>query len=162
MLDNLGFHTDRDLHAELATLDQRIISLSAQTGHGSSWTDIPNAWAELDNTRFRVRVLRREAAMEDQRLHRLDAAVRIVGDPVLGFIAYVVFGPAALPIAPLYEIRLIDPNGIYTVPESIRTNLPASRVDAAVKAARSSEVIAQRAAVWGDNPNDYRVQITAF
>lgn len=129
MIDVLGFHDDRDYHAELTALRAEIRALThkVEDGRFYSYEDRHNTYGRLDNLHRQEQVLVREAAMEDQRLARLADAVRLVGDVELGFIAYVVFGPAALPIRPLYEVRLIDEYG-YTVPSCIRTNLPAERV----------------------------------
>ncbi|WP_448333545.1 hypothetical protein [Streptomyces sp. DSM 41534] len=136
MLDILGLHTDRDYHAELAALPRGIDTLT-------------------------IRALTREAAIEDQRLNRLASAVHIVGEPTLGFIAYVAFGPDALPIAPLYEVRLIEPDGIYTVSDGIRTNLPAERVEGAKQQLLADDAV-RHAKLWGFDPTQYRVQVTAF
>jgi hypothetical protein len=78
----------------------------------------------------------------------------------LGFIAYVVFGPKALPLEPLYEVRLIDPSG-YTVPDTIRTNLPASRVEKVRRKLLSVDARAN-ARLWGYQVCEYRVQVTPF
>ncbi|MFD8516519.1 hypothetical protein ACFV27_36945 [Streptomyces antimycoticus] len=136
MIDILGFHTDRDYQAELAALPHDIDTLT-------------------------IRTLTREAALENQRLNRLASAVRFAGDPTLGFIAYVAFGPDALPIPPLYEVRLIEPDGIYTVPDSVRTNLPAERVEGAKRQLLAEDAV-RHAKLWGFDPTQYRVQVTAF
>ena len=136
MIDTLGFHTDRDFHAELATIQPDIDTLT-------------------------IRTLIKEAAMEDQRLARLAEAFLVVGDPALGFIAYVAFGPEALPLATMYEVRLIEPGGIYTVPGAIRSNLPAGRVEAAKQQLRTEEA-ARHAKLYGFDVRQYSVQVTPF
>ncbi|MFE9812349.1 hypothetical protein [Streptomyces sp. NPDC005548] len=162
MIDVLGFHDDRDLHTELAALRRDLEATAARctiAGFSSpeqSW----NTWGRLDSLRHQIRVLTREAAMEDQRLHRLAQAVQIVGDVDLGFIAYVAFGPQALPVEPLYEVRLIDPNG-YTVPGTIRTNLPAARLEDARQALMTVDGPAY-ARRFGYQWRGYSVQTTAF
>lgn len=162
MIDVLGFHDNRDYHAELATLRREINTLTIKVTSGSfySYEDRHNTYGHLDSLTHRESVLVREAAMENQRLDRLADAVRMAGDAELGFIAYVVFGPDALPVEPLYEVRLIDEYG-YTVPGSIRTNLPAGRVENAstqlmtVDGPRYARECALRFV-------GYRVQVTAF
>lgn len=162
MLDLLGFHEDRDLHTELAALRRDYDATAARCTNAAfatpehSW----NTWGRLDSLRHQIRVLTREAAMEDQRLQRLAQAVQIVGDIDLGFIAYVTFGPAALPVEPLYEIRLIDPDG-YTVPDTIRTNLPADRVEDARQALLTVDGPAY-ARRFGYRWRGYSVQVTPF
>lgn len=161
MIDTLGSR-DRDLHAELATLQNEIdVTLARVTANNFSTPETGwNTWSHLDNLRFRHRILAKEAAMEDQRLDRLTQAVRAVGDPELGFIAYVVFGPSAVPVEPLYEIRLIDGNG-YTIPESVRTNLPADRLGRAQ--GQLQTVLAPRfARARGESARNYQVQVTPF
>lgn len=162
MLDVLGLHTDRDYQAELATLRTRIRALTAQVtaGRFHSWEARHNTRGELYNLRRQETVLVREAAMEDQRLTRLADAVRLVGDADLGFVAYVVFGPSALPVAPLYEVRLVDEYG-HTVPGSVRTNLPADRVER-VKTELLTVDGPADARMWGRPFSGYEVQVTPF
>lgn len=162
MLDVLGFHTDRDYQTELDTLNREIRALTNKVtgGHFYSYEDRHNTYGRLDNLNNQARVLAREAAMETQRLDRLADAVCLVGDADLGFIAYVVFGPAALPLEALYEVRLIDPDG-YTVPGTIRTNLPADRVQAASRKLMAVDGPAY-ARVWGHRMSEYHVQVTPF
>lgn len=163
MITALGFHTDRDLHAELAALqsDIRITTARCATNNFPTPETGWNTWSHLDNLRFRYRVLAKEAAMEDQRINRLARAVQQVGDADLGFIAYVVFGPNALPVEPLYEIRLIDGYGYTVAPDSLRTNIPANRLESARH--DLLHVVAPRyARDMGEDVRDFRVQVTAF
>jgi hypothetical protein len=163
MLDVIGFHTDRDYQAELDTLNREIRALTIKVTEGRfySYEDRHNTYGRLDNLHRQAGVLTREAAMETQRLDRLEAAVRLLGDAALGFVAYVVFGPAALPLEPLYEVRLIDPDG-YTVPDMIRTNLPAARVDKARTQLLTVDGPAHER-MWGRKwAAGYRVQVTSF
>ncbi|MFF7335385.1 hypothetical protein [Streptomyces sp. NPDC008150] len=148
MIDQLGYHDTRDLRAELTALDAQIARTRAY---------------DTQQTLLRRRpVLVREAAMEDQRLHRLATAVHQAGDLDLGVLAYIVYGPKALPVAPLYEVRLIDENG-YTVPGAVRTNLPADRVEKA-----RTELMTVDGPKWARMyghrwvPSRHRVQTTAF
>jgi hypothetical protein len=162
MLDTLGFHIDPDYQAELDTLNREITALTNRVTDGLfySYEDRHNTHGRLHNLQSRARVLTREAAMEDQRIRRLANAVRAAGDAELGFIAYVVFGPAALPVEPLYEVRLIDEDG-YTVPGTIRTNLPASRV---ARASRQLMTVdgPKYARMYGRRWVGSRVQVTPF
>lgn len=162
MIDNLGFHVDRDYQAELDSLNRQINATTGriEVGLFHSYEDEWNTRGRLTTLQTHARVLAREVAMENQRLDRLTAAVRVAGDPVLGFIAYVVFGPKALPLETLYEVRLIDANG-YTVPGSVRTNLPASRVEAASQRVLDVEG-RENARIWGEQLCEYRVQVTPF
>ncbi|MFB7592389.1 hypothetical protein [Streptomyces sp. NPDC056169] len=163
MIDNLGFHTDRDFHTELATLQSEITILTAQVGHSHSWEARHNALAQLDHLRGRADVIAREAAAADANQERLAAAVRLVGDIDLGFIAYVVFGPAALPMQPRYEVRLIERRGGYTVPGTVRRDLTEEQI---VEAQR--EVLAEtlkpggHARLWNQTAHDFRTQVTAY
>lgn len=162
MIDNLGLHTDRDHQTELDGINREIAAVTARITIGGFYSpeDRHNTYGRLDSLNTQQRTLLREAAMENQRLDRLADAVRTVGDYQLGFIAYVVFGPKALPLEPLHEVRLIDPNG-YTVPGTVRTNLPASRVE---KARRKLLTVDARAdaRIWGGQVCEYRVQATPF
>lgn len=162
VIDNLGFHVDRDYQAELDSLNRQINATTGRIEIGlfHSYEDEWNTRGRLATLQTHARDLAREVAMENQRLDRLTAAVRVAGDPVLGFIAYVVFGPKALPLEPLYEVRLIDPNG-YTVPDTVRTNLPADRVASARKKLLAEDRIAN-ARIWGAQLCEYRVQVTPF
>lgn len=163
MITSLGFHTDRDLHTELAALQSDIRITTARCAN-NTWSTPEtgwNTWGHLDNLRFRYRVLAKEAAMEDQRINRLTHAVQQVGDPQLGFIAYVIFGPNALPVEPLYEIRLIDSYGYTVATDSLRTNIPARRLESARR--DLLHVVAPRyARDMGMDVRDLRVQVTAF
>ena len=162
MIDNLGFHTDRDHQNELDRINREIAAVTGRITIGGFYSpeDRWNTHGRLTNLQNQQRALLREVAMENQRLDRLAKAVRLVGDPELGFIAYVVFGPKALPLEPLYEVRLIDPSG-YTVPDTIRTNLPADRVDKARRKLLAEDARAN-ARLWGYQVCEYRVQVTAF
>ena len=162
MIDNLGLHTNHDHQAELDRLNREINAITGRITVGlfHSPEDRWNTHGRLTNLQNQQRTLLREVAMENQRLDRLAKAVRLVGDPELGFIAYVVFGPKALPLEPLYEVRLIDPNG-YTVPDTIRTNLPAGRVEKARRKLLAEDARAN-ARLWGYQVCEYRVQVTAF
>ena len=163
MIDTLGFHVDRNYRAELDDLNTRIARLSDRVTANwfSTFEERTNTWSQLGHLRFRAHALTKEVAMEDQRIGRLTDALQIVGDPAIGFIAYVAFGPDALPLDAMYEVRLIEPNGIYTVPGGVRTNLPESRVESAVEQLRC-EVAARHAKDNGFDAGAYRVQVTAF
>lgn len=165
MLDYLGFHTDRDFHAELATLQTEIKALTGQVEIGlfHSWEAAQNTRGRLASLQHRADVIAREAAAQDTNLDRLAQAVRLVGDIDLGFIAYVVFGPAALPMETRYEVRLIERRGGYTVPGSVRRDLTEDQV---VEAQR--EVFAEalrpggHARLWNQTGHDFRTQVTAY
>jgi hypothetical protein len=162
VIDYLGFHTDRDFHTELAALRREIDYLTLHVTQGSfhSYEAGWNTRTRLDGLLHQETILAREAAMEDQRIQRLANAVQIVGDAELGFIAYVAFGPAALPLETLYEVRLIDPNG-YTVPGTVRTNLPVDRLDRAKTRLMTVDGPAY-ARERGLRFRGYRVQVTHF
>jgi hypothetical protein len=164
VIDVLGFHDERDYHAELATLQAEINALTSkvQGGRFYSYEDRHNTYGRLDNLTSRARTLTTEAAMEDQRIRRLADAVQIAGDADLGFIAYVVFGPQALPMQTLYEVRLVDEYG-YTVPGTVRTNLPADRVAKASNRLMTVDGPAY-ARMYGRRwvPSDHQVQVTPF
>ncbi|MET7713730.1 hypothetical protein [Streptomyces sp. NPDC005407] len=163
MIDTLGFHTDTDLHAELATLQRDIDRLTARVT--ADWFHTPedrhNTWSHLDNLLFRANSLTKEIAAEDENLNRLADAVRTVGDPDLGFIAYVVFGPTALPMETRYEIRVIDRTGGYSVPGSIRRNVTADQVTETQREALQFAV-RHDGRLWGRTIRDYRIQVTAY
>lgn len=164
MLDNLGFHTDRDYRAELAALQHDIDTLTARAAAGfHSYEDRQNTYSSLDTLRRRARVLQDLAAVEDAEMARLEAAFRTVGDPDLGFIAYVVYGPTALPIARCYEVRLIERLGGYSVPGAVRRYVSEDRV-VEVQRELYAEVLKPggQASVWGRTARDYRVQVTAY
>lgn len=162
MLDTLGFHTNRDYQAELHTIRAEIRALTNKVTDGRfySYEDRHNTHARLNNLHRQANTLTREAAMEDQRLNRLNTAVRTAGDIDLALIAYVVFGPSALPMAALYEVRLVDEDG-YTVPSCVRTNLPADRVERARREFMTVDGPAY-ARMLGRRFAGYRVQITPF
>jgi hypothetical protein len=162
VIDNLGFHVVRDYQTELTQLNREITALTRKVTIGSFYSheDRHNTYGRLSDLQARAAPLTTELAMETQRLDRLAAAVRIVGDAQLGFIAYVVFGPKALPLEPLYEVRLLDPNG-YTVPGTVRSNLPASRVEKTRQELLTVDAKAN-VRIWGDQLSAYRVQVTPF
>jgi hypothetical protein len=162
VIDTLGFHTDRDYHEELTEIRKEINALTGRVAMDvfHSWEARHNTTARLVDLHAQAAVLTREAAMEDQRIQRLADAVRVVGDADLGFITYVVFGPNALPLTPLYEVRLVDPDG-YTVPGTVRTNLPADRIDRAKQQLMTAEGPAY-ARERGLRFTGYRVQVTPF
>lgn len=165
MIDNLGFHTERDLAAELATLNReiRILEVRITTGAFNPFEDRHNAWGQLDNLRSRAEALTQEIAAEDFALNRLADAIHTVGDVDLGFIAYVVFGPAALPVQPLYDVRVIERRGDYTVPDAVRRNVPAD--DVARTEAELLDLVMARgghADLWGLARSDFRTQATAY
>lgn len=165
MIDTLGFHTDRDLQGELATLQREIDQLTTRVTVG--WFHSPeaelNTWADLDNRRQRAAILTRDIAAEDEELERLASAIRTVGDPDLGFIAYVVFGPHALPMQARYEVRIIERCGGYTVPGMVRRNLTASQIQST-----GDDLMRQilkrdgHADMWGKNWHAYQVLQTAY
>lgn len=165
MLDNLGFHTDRDLHAELATLTREISALNGRIDMGVfySWEDETNTRNRLDNLTWRAGLLTEEIARADADTDRLVAAIRTVGDADLGFIAYVVYGPQVLPVPPLYEVRVIERRGGYTVPGTVRRRLTADQV---VETEREvlHEVLRPggHADVWGCTHHAYRTQVVAY
>ena len=163
MIDTLGFHTDRDLNAELAELQRHINGLVGrlETGCFFHYEDRWNTQSRLDNLRYQADVIAREAAIEDASIDRLAAAVRTVGDPDLGFIAYVVFGPDALPMEALHEVRLIERTGSYTVGGSIRRNVPADKVSETERELLTVDA-KRHARLWGRTIRDYRTQVTAY
>ncbi|MEU5490301.1 hypothetical protein AB0G98_21500 [Streptomyces sp. NPDC020196] len=164
VIDNLGFHTDRDLHAELATLDRELAGINARTTTGNfhSHEDRINTWSRQDSLQYRRTQLLEDIAQDDAETDRLLAAIRTVGDPDLGFIAYVVFGPAVLPIPALYEVRVIERDG-YTVPGTVRRQVTADQV-AATEQDLLDDVLKPNgyAAAWGHVRRDYRTQVTAY
>ncbi|MGW4270806.1 hypothetical protein ACWEGQ_00210 [Streptomyces seoulensis] len=162
MIDNLGFHTHPDYTTELTTIQTEIRSLTSRINIGNfhNWEAHHNTWSHLHDLHAQEKNLLREIAMENQRLNRLETALRAVGDIHLGFIAYIVFGPAALPVEAMYEVRLLDDNG-YTVPDTVRTNLPASRIESAKRHLLTVDA-PKHARLWGAHVSDYRVQVTPF
>ncbi|MFE7547029.1 hypothetical protein [Streptomyces gardneri] len=165
MLDTLGFHANRDFHAELATLQTEIQALTGQIQIGlfHSWEAEHNTRARLASLQHRADVIAREAAADDANINRLAQAVRLVGDIDLGFIAYVVFGPAALPMETRYEVRLIERRGGYTVPGSVRRDLTEAQVAEAQREV-FTEVLRPggRARLWNQTAHDFRTQVTAY
>jgi len=163
MIDVCGFHTDPDYRDELATVNAEINALTNKiTGRRfHSYEDNHNTYGRLGDLQGQARTLIREAAMQDQRLDRLARAVHHAGDAVLGFIAYVTFGPTALGLEPLYEVRLLDPSG-RTVPGTIRSNLPARRVQKTRIRLLTQDGPAYMR-MWGRTwTSGYRAQATAF
>ncbi|MFJ2279286.1 hypothetical protein ACIOEZ_34620 [Streptomyces sp. NPDC087866] len=165
MIDNLGVHTDRDLNTELDALTRQINALTGQFAidlfHSpeAKW----NAQAELTNCQVRAQLLAEELAAETAEQDRLTDAIRTVGDPTLGFIAYVLLGPAALPVQPLYEVRVIERDGGYTVPSLVRRRVTAEDV-AETQRELLNAVVARggHAELWGHTIRDYRTQVTAY
>ena len=165
MINNLGYHTDRDLTTELATLNREIAALTGRITIGlfhspeAAW----NTSGQLANAQTRAALIADELDAENAELNRLTAAIRTVGDPTLGFIAYVVFGPAALPVKPLYEVRVIERGNGYTVPNLVRRRVAAEDVlevqrellTAAVKRGGHADV-------WGYTIREYRTLVTAY
>ncbi|MFD9721059.1 hypothetical protein [Streptomyces sp. NPDC059076] len=165
MIDNLGFHTDRDLQSELAAVQRQVNALEGRVTVGLFYSpeDRHNTYGQLTNLQVRANTLAAELAAENEELDRLTAAVRIVGDPDLGFIAYVVFGPAALPMESRYEVRVIERRGGYTVPGTVRRNIPAAVVSEASRELLTAVVKrGGHAELWGNTIRDYRVQVTAY
>ncbi|MGW1409427.1 hypothetical protein [Streptomyces sp. NPDC002403] len=165
MIDSLGFNTDRDLDAELDTLNREINALTGQIAI-NNFHSPEAAWntsAQLTNYLGRAERLAEELATEQAELGRLAAAIRAVGNPHLGFIAYVVFGPAALPTAPLYEVRVIERVGGYTVPGLVRRRVAAEDVVETQRELLAAVVKrGGHAEVWGRTIRGYRTQVTAY
>lgn len=165
MIDNLGFHTDNDLHTELTNLNRQITALAGRLDIGNfySWEDRYNTDSHLTNLQARAERLTNEIAEADADTDRLLAAIRLVGDAELGFIAYVVYGPQVLPVPPLHEVRLIERDGGYTVPGTVRRRVPADQVTA-VERELLTGVVARggHARIWGRTIRAYRTQVTAY
>ncbi|MGW5003307.1 hypothetical protein ACWEP8_37265 [Streptomyces hydrogenans] len=170
MIDNLGFHTDHDIHAELADIQRQITSLTAQVANAGSYEDRFNAEGRLAGLQARASVLTDEVAAADANHERLATAVTATGNPLLGFLAYVALGPRALPavpsgrpMEPLHEIRVIERLGGYTVPGTVRRNLTADQVDKA-KAEALAEVLKPggHAHLWGQKATDLDTQVLAY
>ncbi|MFJ7990275.1 hypothetical protein [Streptomyces sp. NPDC096351] len=166
MLDNLGFHTDRDYHAELDTLNTEINALTGQFEIGlfHSWEAQQNASNRLASLQHRADVIARAAAADDANQNRLAEAVRLVGDIDLGFIAYVVFGPDALPMPARYEIRLIERHGRgYTVPGTTRRDLTEDQLDEVTRELYTEALRpGGHARLWGLDGRDYRTVVTKY
>ncbi len=161
MINVLGLHDDRDLHAELATVKREYDVTLARVAIGG-FDQYETGWntsARLSALHTQVHELTRLAAMEDQRIQRLADAISVVGDPVLGFIAYVALGIDALPVDAMYEVRIIQ--GGYGIGDGVRTNLPARRVETATRDLKAG-VVRRHARLWDNDPDDYQVQVTAF
>lgn len=165
MIDCLGFHTDRDLDTELATLTREINALTGQVEIGifhsveAEW----NTHGRLAHCQVRAGLLTEQLAAETVEQDRLAAAIRTVGDLELGFIAYVVFGPAALPIPPLYEVRVIERAGGYTVANLVRRRVTAEDVVETERELLTAVVKrGGHADTWGHTIRDYRTQVTAY
>ncbi|MEU7738223.1 hypothetical protein AB0B51_35105 [Streptomyces griseus] len=165
MIDTLGFHTDDDLHAELANLDRRISDLATQIDHGRFHSleadrNIRAYHASLLGARPKLAAQVAEADADTDRL--LDA-VNAVGDAVLGFIAYVVYGPVVLPVPPLHEVRVVERDGGYTVPGTVRRRVPADQVAAVERELRTAVAApGGHAWIWGRTIRAYRTQVTAY
>ncbi|MFJ1900462.1 hypothetical protein [Streptomyces sp. NPDC088115] len=165
MIDSLGFHTDRDLDTELATLNREINALAGRIAIGAfhspeaAW----NTSSQLASIQVRAELITEQLAAEQAEQDRLAAAIRTVGDIELGFIAYVVFGPAALPIPPLYEVRVIERCGGYTVPDLVRRRVSAEDVVETQRELLAAVVKrGGHADIWGCTIRDYRTQVTAY
>ncbi|MFI6140333.1 hypothetical protein ACIBCC_19360 [Streptomyces griseus] len=165
MIDTLGFHTDDDLHAELADLDRRISNLAAQIDDGCfhSLEAGRNARAYHASLLGARPKLAARVAEADADTDRLLAAVNAVGDAVLGVIAYVVYGPAVLPVPPLHEVRVVERDGGYTVPGTVRRRVPADQVAAVERELRTAVAApGGHAWIWGRTIHAYRTQVTAY
>jgi hypothetical protein len=164
VLDNLGFHTDRDYRAELDTLQHEIdtVTKRVQAGFGS-YEERHNTYSHLDTLQRRAQILTGLAAVEDQEMNRLETAIRTVGDPDLGFIAYVVYGARVLPMETRYEVRLVERRGGYSVPGLVRRYVTADQL-ADVERELRAEVMKRdgHAALWGNTAGDYRVSVLAY
>ncbi|MBQ1118348.1 hypothetical protein [Streptomyces sp. C3-3] len=165
MIDNLGFHTDNDLHTELTNLNRQITALAGRLDIGNfySWEDRYNTDSQLADLQARAERLTVKIAEADADTDRLLAAIRLVGDAELGFIAYVIYGPTVLPVPPLHEVRLIERDGGYTVPGTVRRRVPADQV-AEVERELLTAVAAPNghARLWGRTVRAYRTQVTAY
>ncbi|RSS33773.1 hypothetical protein [Streptomyces sp. WAC08241] len=166
MITNLGLHNHRDLHTELATLHRKITALTGkvQIGLFRSWEDEHNTRGNLHHLQNQADVLQAQADAEDAEIARLAHAIHLVGDLYLGFIAYVIYGPDALPMEPRYEVRLIERHGRgYTVPCLIRRDLTADQVDDA-KRELYAEALKPggHARLWGFDGRDYRTLVTKY
>lgn len=165
MIDYLGFHTDRDLDTELATLNREINALAGwvEIGYFHSPEAEWNAYGQLADTQYRAALVAEQLAAENAELDRLAAAIRTVGDLELGFIAYVVFGPAALPVPPLYEVRVIERDGGYTVPNLVRRQVAAGDVLETQRELLTAVVKrGGHADTWGHTIRNYRALVTAY
>ncbi|MFC8008719.1 hypothetical protein [Streptomyces cinereoruber] len=166
MITNLGLHSHRDLHTELATLRREIAALTGQveTGLFHSWENEHNTRGTLHSLQVQATVLQAEADAEDANLARLAHAIHLVGDLDLGFLAYVVYGPDALPMEPRYEVRLIERHGRgYTVPGLVRRNLTEDQLQD-VKRELYAEALKPggHARLWGFDGRDYRTLVTKY
>jgi hypothetical protein len=165
MIDCLGFHTDRDLDTELATLNREINDLTGQIAIGNFYSPEAgwNTSSQLGSLQVRAELITEQLAAERAEQDRLTAAIRTVGDIELGFIAYVVFGPAALPVPPLYEVRVIERRGGYTVPNLVRRQVLAEDVLETQRELLTAVVRrGGHADIWGHTIRDYRTQVTAY
>lgn len=165
MIDNLGFHVHRNLDDELAALNRQINALSAQIEIGifHSYEARWNAQGQLTHCKFHAALVAEELDAENAELSRLAAGIRTAGNPVLGFIAYVLLGPKALPVEPLYEVRVIERDGGYTVPNLVRRRVAAEDVLETQRELLTA--VAKRgghAELWGHTIRDYRTQVTAY
>ena len=149
VLDTLGHH--RDLTAELDALTHRITTCK------------PTDWRTINRLCARATQVVRDINSENTNLDRLETAIRTVGDPMLGFIAYVIYGPTVLPLNVRYEVRIIEAPGGYTVPGAVRRDITADQLTD-TEQALWAEVLAPggHAAVWGYDRRDYEVQVTAY
>jgi hypothetical protein len=164
MLDNLGFHTDRDYRAELDTLQHEIDQVTRRTQAGfSSYEERHNTYSHLATLQHRAHVLTGLAATEEQEMRRLETAIRTVGDPDLGFLAYVVYGPRVLPVEPRYEMRLIERRGGYTVPDLVRRYVTADQLKTVERELWATALRpGGHADLWGHTGHDYRISVVAY
>lgn len=165
MIDCLGFHSDRDLDAELDALNRKINALTnrIEIGYFHSVEAEWNTYGQLANAQYRAALVAEDLAAETTELDRLTAAIRMVGDLELGFIAYVVFGPAALPVPALYEVRVIERAGGYTVPNLVRRQVAAEDVLETQRELLTTVVKrGGHADIWGHTIRDYRTLVTAY
>jgi hypothetical protein len=165
MLDSLGFHTDRDIRTELADTRRQLEANEARLAIGNLGTyeaTVNNAY-EHAALATQATALAIEAEEEDIEMRRLADAITRVGDLDLGVLAYITFGPAALPMAARYEVRLIERRGGYTVPGGVRRNVPADQVTATQRELLTWVMRREgHAALWGHSIRDYRLQTTAY
>ncbi|MGW5529458.1 hypothetical protein [Streptomyces xanthochromogenes] len=165
MLDNLGLHTDRDVRTELADTQRQLAAAQARLtlGNLGTYEATVNNATECTALTAQAATLTIEAQQEDDELRRLADAITRTGNIAIAVIAYIALGPVALPLAPRYEVRLIERRGGYTVPGAVRRNLPADQVTEAERALYAQVMRRDgHAALWGHSIRDYRIQTTAY
>ncbi|MFJ7998978.1 hypothetical protein ACIQ7D_17780 [Streptomyces sp. NPDC096310] len=154
-----------DLRDDLDTITREITALTGRVeiGYFYSPEDQHNTWSRLDNLRPRAQHLADQIAAEDREIQRLADAISATGDLCLGFIGYVIFGPAVLPAPTLYRVQVIERQGGWVVPSSVRRGVTAEQI---IETQREilTGVMAYggHASVWGRAIRDYRIQITAY